>query len=254
MEILTQEGELVRAFSTEPDSDQGEGRLEAEAGMNRHVWNLRYPDIYRVPGLYVFGSLQGRRVVPGIYTARLTVGQEERSIRVEVVGDPRLNTPLADYLAQDEFAARIAAETEAIHRAVSRIGKVREQIEAILERAMEEEGEGSEEVLERVVELGTALADSLTMVEDSLVQWKTYDGQTVLNAPSRLNFQYIYLMGNVTGADDGVTQGAREVFRDLNARWYPLRDRLGALLDQDVAAFNQEVRRAGIQPVGMGGG
>jgi hypothetical protein len=92
------------------------------------------------------------------------------------------------------------------------------------------------------------------MVEDSLVQWKTYDGQTVLNAPSRLNFQYIYLMGNVEGADDGVTQGAREVFQDLNARWYPLRDRLELLLDEGVPALNEEIRSAGIQPVGVGGG
>lgn len=78
------------------------------------------------------------------------------------------------------------------------------------------------------VELGTALVDSLTMVEDSLVQRETYDGQTVLNAPSRINFQYIYLMGSVEGSDGGVTEGTREVFRDLTARWHPLRDRLDA--------------------------
>ena len=198
--------------------------------------------------------------MPGSYTVRLTVGEEERTTVVEVVGDPRLGTSQADYRAQDEFVRQIAEETEAIHRAVVRIGTVRDQVEAILERVEEEKGEGedgeaaSQEPLDRVVELGTALVDSLTMVEDSLVQWKTYDGQTVLNAPSRLNFQYIYLMGNVEGADDGVTQGAREVFQDLNARWYPLRDRLEVLLGEGVPALNEEIRRAGIQPVGLGGG
>jgi photosystem II stability/assembly factor-like uncharacterized protein len=260
LEILTGEGVLVRAYSTDPDKESGEGELEAEAGMNRHIWNLRYPNVFRVPELYTFGSLQGRRVVPGSYTVRLTVGEEERTTVVEVVGDPRLGTSQADYRAQDEFVRQIAEETDAIHRAVVRIGTVRDQIEAILERVKEEKGEGedgeaaSQEPLDRVVELGAALVDSLTMVEDSLVQWKTYDGQTVLNAPSRLNFQYIYLMGNVEGADDGVTQGAREVFQDLNARWYPLRDRLEVLLDEGVPALNEEIGRAGIQPVGVGGG
>jgi hypothetical protein len=106
--------------------------------------------------------------------------------------------------------------------------------------------EGTEEVRE----LGVALADSLTMVEDSLVQWETYDGQTVLNAPSRINFQYIYLMGSVEGSDDGVNEGARDVLEDLNARWHPLQRRLDDLLGRGVATFNAAVRAAGILPVG----
>jgi hypothetical protein len=92
------------------------------------------------------------------------------------------------------------------------------------------------------------------MVEDSLVQWRTHDGQTVLNAPSRINFQYIYLMGTVESSDEGVNQGAGEVLRDLNARWHPLRERLQLLLEEGVATFNEAVTSAGIPPVGVGGG
>lgn len=59
----------------------------------------------------------------------------------------------------------------------------------------------------------------------------------------------LYLMGSVESADDGVTEGAREVFQDLNARWHPLRDRLEVLMSEKVAIFNDAVREAGIQPV-----
>ena len=58
------------------------------------------------------------------------------------------------------------------------------------------------------------------------------------------------MMGAVEGSDDGVNEGAREVFEDLNARWHPLRERLEILLDQGVATFNEAVQKAGIPPVG----
>ncbi len=275
LEILTQGGELVRAYSTEPESEAGEGRLSVKAGMNRHVWDLRYPSVFRVPDLYVFGSLQGRRVVPGTYMVRLTAGDREQTATVQVRGDPRLNTALEAYRAQDQLTGEIVEEIETLHRAVVRLGKVREQVKGVLGRLPELRGdrpEGPEgrsrlqdrlaaeteaaasshmelDPLERVETLGVALVDSLTMVEDSLVQWNTHDGQTVLNAPSRINFQYIYLMGSVEGADDGVTQGAEDVFRELNARWHPLRDRLEVLLSEKVAIFNDAIREAGIEPV-----
>lgn len=287
LEILTQGGELVRSFSTAADSTSGNGHLSVEAGMNRRVWDLRYPPVFRVPELYVFGSLQGRRVVPGTYTVRLSVGEEELTSEIRVAGDPRLDTAPAQYRAQDELAKEIAGETEALHRAVVRLGKARGQVQEILDRLEElrasergdsgsggaegparKEGEGgrlagtstgdpaggeSTDSLDHVRTLGAALVDSLTMVEDSLVQWETHDGQTVLNAPSRINFQYIYLLGAVEGADDGTTEGAREVFRNLNSRWHPLRDRLQVLLSEGVSRFNHAVRAAGIEPVMISG-
>jgi photosystem II stability/assembly factor-like uncharacterized protein len=248
LDILAGDGEMVRSFSTEPDEDAGQERLSVKAGMNRFVWNLRYPAVYRVPDLYAFGSLQGRRVIPGSYTARLVVGGEERISEIRVLKDPRVETTQAQYEAQEALLREIVRETEDLHRNVVRLGSVREQVEGILERAEGMEG------MDRVKGLGASFVDSLTMVEDSLVQWRTYDGQTVLNAPSRINFQYIYLMGSVESSDDGVNQGAREVLRDLNARWHPLRERMKVLLEKGVATFNEAVTAAGIPPVGVGGG
>jgi photosystem II stability/assembly factor-like uncharacterized protein len=245
LEIRTPAGELVRAASSEPDEDAGEEALEIEAGLNRVVWDLRHTDVYRVPGLYIFGGLQGRRVVPGTYSVHLFVDGESHSADVTVLKDPRVETTLAEFREQDQLLRSILAETEALHRSVVQVDGVREQINAILERLPEE----STEATERVQELGSALVDSLTIAEDSLVQRRTVDGQTVLNAPSRINFQYIYLHGEVDRADDGVTNGARDVLRDLNARWYPVREWLEVLLEDRIDAFNEAVQEAGIPPV-----
>ena len=101
----------------------------------------------------------------------------------------------------------------------------------------------------RVFELGGALVDSLTVVEDSLVQRGTVDGQTVLNAPSRINLQYVYLMGTVEGSDEGPNEGARERMGDMNVRWRAQEAKLDILLTEGVDEFNEAVEEAGIEPV-----
>ena len=182
------------------------------------------------------------------------MGDEAWTETVRVLKDPRISTSDQAYGDQDALARDIASELDSLHRTVARIGEVREQVRTLLGRL--DEWEGERELTDAEISVrtgGDALVDSLTMVEDSLVQRETYDGQTVLNAPSRINFQYIYLMGAVEGSDDGVTQGSRDVLNDLNARWHPLRRRADSLLTDGVATFNAAVRTAGIPPVGGGG-
>jgi len=47
-------------------------RLTTDVGLNRFVWNLRYQDAVRFPGIILWaGDLRGPRVVPGMYQVRL---------------------------------------------------------------------------------------------------------------------------------------------------------------------------------------
>ncbi|MEJ2542220.1 MAG: glycosyl hydrolase, partial [Gemmatimonadota bacterium] len=119
LEILDREGTRIRRYSTDPDVEAGDERLPVSAGMNRHVWNLRHPDMVEVPGLYIWGSTAGRRVVPGTYTVRLAVGGDERTVPLEVRADPRLDTPQADFVAQDRILQEIASEITAMHQGVN---------------------------------------------------------------------------------------------------------------------------------------
>ena len=70
---------------------------------------------------------------------------------------------------------------------------------------------------------------------DSLYQARVVDGQTVINFPSRLKFQYVWLHGNAEGAETGVSRGSQDVLSDLRVRWAThdatVRDLLGPRLD-----------------------
>ena len=245
LEIVTEAGEVVRTRSTEPDEDLSPGAapLEVQSGMNRTTWNLRYETIPNIPGAYVFGSLRGRRVVPGMYQVRLTVGDWSMTQPLEVRMDPRVGATLADYLEQDVFVADVAQELTELHRSVERTHDVREQIEALLARL-----EGRED-LEAVSEAGGTLVRDLEVVADSLYQSKTVDGQTVINFPTRLKFQYVWLHGNADGANAGVSRGSRDVLRDLRARWNVHRVTVEELLGERLDAFNELVRELGLSNV-----
>ena len=129
----TKAGAVVRRFTTrKPEADAPPslnappGTLTVKAGLNRLVWNLRHDQVVPVPGLYVFGSLQGRRALPGDYQVRLTAGGRTLTAAAD---DP-------DGPARDDAALRAAdagrpsssawtSELNDLHRAVIRLRDVR---------------------------------------------------------------------------------------------------------------------------------
>jgi hypothetical protein len=160
-----------------------------------------------------------------------------------VRADPRVDATPSGFQAQSDLIAEISAELEDIHQAVLDIRSVREQVEALVNRMAEQQGHDS------IVSNGKELTESLTTLEDSLVQNRTADGQTVINFPSRLNFQYIYLRGAVDGAEGMVNDGARQLFDDLSAIWTEYKAELVELLGPRLEEFNALVRAENVPAV-----
>jgi hypothetical protein len=141
--------------------------------------------------------------------------------------------------------ADISRELEEIHEGVLNIRSVREQIEALVDRMEKQEQYDS------IISVGKELMENLTALEDSLIQKRTVDGQTVINFPSRLNFQYIYLRGAVDGAEGLVTEGSRQLFRDLSTVWSRYRAELESLLSRRLDEFNALVRAESVPAVSI---
>src|SRR5205823_2228210 len=80
--IVDANGAVVREYRS--DADSPGAKLDAKAGMNRVVWDLRHADAEGFPGLVIWGSLTGPRAVPGSYQARLTVGSLEETVEFTV--------------------------------------------------------------------------------------------------------------------------------------------------------------------------
>jgi hypothetical protein len=246
LEILNRAGEVIRSYSSEkkPGGGMAAARpLGAKAGMNRFAWDVRHEPIKPIPKTFVFGSLAGRKAVPGTYQARLTVGDENRTESFTVKKDPSVEATAEDFREQDSFVKEIEAELNAIHEAVIELRAVRDQLEVVMKRA-EHHAEK-----DAIAEAGKALVEKLTEMEDTLIQKRTIDMQTILNAPSRLNHHYVYLRMSVDGGEGEVRNGARERLDDLSAQWSQHKATLDGFLGEELAAFNALVSEKGVPAV-----
>jgi hypothetical protein len=242
LEVVDGQGAVIRSYSSSKAADSVDV-LQLKPGHNRVAWNLRHETVENVPGMYVWGSLTGRRVVPGTYEVRLTQGDVTRTASVEVLADPRASATLADFREQDELMVAIDEHLQALHQDVVRLRDVRGQIEDVMGRTTADEGG------EAIAGAGETLVEQLTAVEDSLVQKRVVDGQTVINFPARLNFHYIYLRGSVDAAEGGVTDGMGDLFTDLSEKWTRHRSELDVLLGPKLDEFNSIVSDHGVPAV-----
>src|SRR5262249_26065512 len=120
LEFLDPAGKLIKKFSSREErreagarpaagssGEEGGGvfggggppaRVAAEAGLNRFVWDLRYPDATRFPNLILWaGMLRGPLVAPGDYQVRLTVDGKSQTQGFAVKKDPRVQTTPEDF-------------------------------------------------------------------------------------------------------------------------------------------------------------
>ena len=141
MTILDERGRQVQQFSSQPKAPdlplpnvpsywfEPPKALPKAAGLNRFVWDLRYPPPVSLPYGY-FGSLldyteytladhaipgktpreqpQGPLVVPGTYTVQLSVAGQTYSQKLTVELDPRLKVSSADLQQQLDLERQIA--------------------------------------------------------------------------------------------------------------------------------------------------
>ncbi len=243
IEILDESGAILRTLETSEDEGvEGGGSgtayaLPAEAGINRAVWDLRTQPTVEIDYPFLFGAsrdqkrLGGYRVAPGSYRVRLTHGDEVVEQPLEVRWDP-INDYDAERIAEQQ---RLAAETfamiDGLYRRIASLLEIRKQValrKALADRAGD-----------------AALAASAGELLDALDAWRDdvstparTSFQDVLHFPPRLDAFLAYLFQNVDEAVLGVTEGQRERYADLRPRWQAAIDAWQALIDEDVAPFN----------------
>ncbi len=257
LEFLDSSGKLVKKFSSHPpehprpQADGGEeqeenpfrsgppARVSTEAGMNRFVWNLRYPDATTFPGLIMWGgSVTGPRVSPGTYQVRITVNGQSQTQSFEVKKDPRLSTTPEDYAKQLSLALQIRDKLSETNEGVIKIRAIRQQLDEYAKRDDK-----------RVAEAAKELAKKLTAVEEELYQTRIHASEDPLNYPIKLNNKLAAVMAVVESSDNAPTAQSYMVYEDLATRANAQLKTLNTLLTTDLAAFNRLVHDANVPAV-----
>jgi photosystem II stability/assembly factor-like uncharacterized protein len=220
--------------------------LPSTPGFHRLAWPLRYQE------------RGGVKAPPGVYRVRLSWegGSVERHFRV--LADPRdPELTQADYDEQFRVSLEVADTAAAVRSALQGLRNVREQASGIVARAR---------AANRDVGGLPALADSLTTRLASLeAELTTTDDASVPTGVRRprgagLQQEYGTLLYHLNsgggygagGTEGRPTAGAMERQADLDRMWSGVRTRLEAFLEAEVAAFNAEVRRLGLEGIVLG--
>ena len=251
LDILTESGKLVRHFSSReaagfqsyPGGPSPDPVLPAKNGLNRFVWDMRYPTMTGVPSVFIEGSFSGRKAAPGNYTARFSYGTTQKSVDLKILADPRIKAPLADYEEQQTWMAKTEDAVEEIHGSVLRIRKVKKQVDDLAALA-----EGNM-TWKAVADAGKKLSEKLGAWEEEIVQNKAQSNDDVINFVNKLTADYIFLHGEMDNNIPYVTQGQKQQFEKLGADWQHLKLEMNRLLDKDVADFNALCRQKSMEKI-----
>ncbi len=260
LEFLDPQGKLIRKFtnheehkeekpaeSAEEEEDfsarlAGPTVIPADAGMNRFVWNLRYPDAMKIPGMILWdASLRGPLIVPGTYTVKLTYDGKTESQTFDVLKDPRINTTQEQYLAQLELELQIRDKLTKTHEAILNIRSIRRQIDDLAARIDNKE----------VAAKAKALNAELTAVEEALYQTKNKANEDPLNFPIRLNNKLASLLEAIQSADAPPTAQEQQVYEDITTGINAQLKKLDTILTEQVTAFNKFVKAQDIPAVSI---
>jgi hypothetical protein len=240
LDILDENGKLVRHYSNKedgafvhfPGGPSPDPVLPFKGGLNRFVWNMRYPTVPGVPTVFIEGEYDGRQAAPGNYTARWKYDSLESNVSFKILPDPRIAATAADYAGQQEWMAKTENSIREIHESVLRMRKIRKQINEVVELLADKAD------MREVVDSGKKIAAKLLRWEEELVQNKAQSNDDVINFINKLSADYIFLNGEMDANIPYITQGQKDRYAELDGMWQSLKGRMNALLDKEVAGFN----------------
>ncbi len=240
MEIVDDKGTLVRQYSEKEDKDfvsfpggpSADPTMPAKPGLNRFVWNMRYPTLPGVPSVYIEGAYDGRKAAPGNYTAKFKYGKNVKNVSIKILPDPRINATAAEYGDQQNLGSKLEAGIKEIHETVLRIRKVRKQINEVIDLLKDNAA------YKDITDSGKKITAKLQKWEEEIVQNKAQSNDDIINFINKISADYIFLKGEMDVNIPYVTNGQRIQYEKLNADWLKLKSDINGILNKDVAGFN----------------
>ncbi|MBI3586549.1 MAG: glycosyl hydrolase [Ignavibacteriales bacterium] len=261
LEFLDGQGKLVKSFSSKGEkrdgevepvsSDEGGGgggretpKAPADSGMNRFVWDLRYPDATAVPGaLFWAGSTRGPIAPPGKYQVRLNVGEKSWTQPFELKKYPGLQTTQEEFNEQFDLLMKIRDRISEAHEAVNTMREIAKQADDLTKKLKDNPKEKT------ISDAAKELKKKFSAVEEEIIQVKIKSSQDALNYPIKLNNKLAALASGIADSDSKPTKQSYEVFNELSAKLSEQLAKYKQILENDFPAFNKLVKEQDVPAV-----
>jgi photosystem II stability/assembly factor-like uncharacterized protein len=261
LEIFDNQQRLVRRYSSKDEPEKvNENQLPypaywlrpprilpTKAGMQRWVWNLRYPAPEGFPRTFPISAIyrdtpsqpEGPLASPGEYTVKLTVGGKQFTQPLTLKMDPRVTTPPAGIAKMFEFSMRCYEGIVKTRSAQAEIRKLRDQLKALKEKA----GQGT------TAEAIAALDQKAAAIEGAGGGFGTRGGGG--SGLARLASELLSVMNLVEGADAAPTTQAAAASDALQKSLADALSSWSEIKNKDVKSINEQLRQAGLTPIAL---
>lgn len=248
LDVLDADGKTLRSFSSVKDSlaQTWEGgpsldpTLSAKKGLNRFVWDMRYPTMPGIPGTYFENSFAGHKAAPGKYAFQLRLGDRKVSAAAEILPNPLYPTAAAEYAEYHRLMQEMENNLAAMHRLVNSLHAKREQLDQLL--AALPAGDRYKTARAQ----GESLSKKMKAWDEDMVQRKSKAYDDVENFPNKFTANYLFLINQTESDIPRVNQPSLDLKRVLDAEWSALKKRAEEIRDQDLPAFNRLLWELGI--------
>jgi photosystem II stability/assembly factor-like uncharacterized protein len=239
----------VRYFSSEKDTTylEYEGAppanpvLTKHRGLNRLVWDMRYPTMAGVPYTYFENSFKGHKAGPGDYLFGLKTSTQLRAFTTaKILQNPLYPFDQATQAAYHEIMQDMEIKLDGMHRSVNNLKEKRDRLEKLVAALMLDGRYKS------VLDAGRALIDKMRLWDEEMVQRKSKAYDDVENFPNKFTANYLFLINQTESDLPRVNQPCIELKAQLDQTWALLRERLVELLEKDIPAFNKMLWEIGI--------
>ena len=256
IDILDASGAVVRIYTSE-ETDFERCRLRNtdarqplefkyptfEKGLNKWTWNLRrenMPCLDKVP-LYA-GGFSGPKVMPGQYTARVSVGGTSAQAMFSVLADPRVQATPEQVVDLEARVEEVNTLLRHVLATLDEARKSRTQIQTMM--AEHPEGELLQAAGKRAVTAITAWEGLITQANHGTLEDE--DGW-----PTMLDGQIHHVLDVLDNSGPPVGAGALERLADLKADWSLLQGELQRITREDIDPINEWARDSGIKHISV---
>jgi hypothetical protein len=244
MVIKDADGNIVHTYSSRPEKYAGapanEPILSKKKGLNRFVWNMRYPTIPTIPGAYIESSYDGHKASPGKYTVTLQIGDQTVSTEAEILANPLYAITAADYKEYNTVMTGMEIALTTMHRMVNSMNAKRIQLEELMKTLP------SVETYKSIKAEGAALVKKMKAWDEDMIQRKSKAYDDVENFPNKFTANYLFLLNQTESDIPRVTQPELNLLKELNMQWAVLQNRGKEIMDTNIPDFNKLLWEAGV--------
>jgi len=234
-------GTLIARFRSDDLSLPEAKRPSVRPGLNRFVWDLKYPgpevlDLNLAPPSNTplaepADRPSGPTVVPGQYRVEMSVGSQILAAKFSVVKDPRLSTTPQAYRRQFELLRELKASLGRVNATVNNIRRLKRRLAML--------AGGAEGAIHDLAVRSAAVTEQLAAVEAVLVDVYRESPHDVLRHPAGLNDTLVDVINSVSISDTAPTTQAAAVAKEVMARVDAEIVKVERLVTTEIAAVNR---------------